>query len=46
VLAKISKLEKSPQKDKALAKGLNEIQKQAERITEQPATLDAYIAAL
>jgi hypothetical protein len=46
VLAKISKLEKSAQKDKALAKGLNEIQKQAERITRQPATLDAYIATL
>src|SRR2546423_12524652 len=42
LLAKISKLEKSAQKDKALAKGLNEIQKQAERITNQPATLDAY----
>src|SRR6266513_3401840 len=46
LLAKISKLEKSAQKDKALAKGLNEIQKQAERITNQPATLDAYIATL
>ncbi len=46
LLAKISKLQKSAQKDKALAKGLNEIQKQAERITRQPATLDAYIATL
>src|SRR6267154_2934113 len=46
LLAKISKLEKSAQKDKALAKGLNEIQKQAERITNQPVTLDAYIATL
>lgn len=46
LLAKISKLEKSAQKDKALAEGLNEIQKQAERITRQPATLDAYIATL
>src|SRR5436190_3106440 len=46
LLAKISKLEKSAQKDKAVAKGLSEIQKQAEQITRQPATLDAYIATL
>jgi hypothetical protein len=46
LLAKISKLEKSAQKDKALANGLSEIQKQADRITGQPATLDAYIATL
>src|SRR6266513_2661422 len=46
LLAKISKLEKSAQKDKALAKGLREIQKQAERVTKQPDTLDAYIATL
>src|SRR6266446_2270478 len=46
LLAKISKLEKSAQKDKALTKGLNEIQKQAERVTKQPDTLDAYIATL
>ena len=46
LLTKISKLEKSAQKDKAVAKGLSEIQKQAERITGQPATLDAYIATL
>lgn len=46
LLAKISKLEKSAKKDKALAKGLNEIQKQAERIVKQPATLDAYIDTL
>jgi hypothetical protein len=46
LLAKVSKLEKSAQKDKALANGLSEIQKQAERITRQPATLDAYIATL
>ena len=46
LLAKISKLEKSAQKDKAVANGLSEIQKQAERITGQPATLDAYIATL
>ena len=46
LLTKISKLEKSAQKDKAVANGLSEIQKQAERITGQPATLDAYIATL
>jgi hypothetical protein len=46
LLTTISKLEKSAQRDKALAKGLNEIQKQAERITKQPVTLDAYIATL
>ena len=46
LLAKISKLEKSAQKDKALAKGLRDIQKQAERVTKQPDTLDAYIATL
>ena len=46
LLAKISKLEKSAQKDKALEKGLREIQKQAERIVTEPATLNAYIATL
>jgi len=46
LLAKISKLEKSAQKDKAVVNGLSEIQKQAEQITRQPATLDAYIATL
>ena len=46
LLAKISKLEKSAQKDKALGKGLNEIRKQAEQISRQPVTLDAYIATL
>jgi len=46
LLAKISKLEKSAQKDKALEKGLREIQKQAERVLAEPATLDAYIATL
>ena len=46
LLAKISKLEKSAQKDNALAKGLREIKKQAERVTKQPDTLDAYIATL
>ena len=46
LLAKISKLEKSARKDKALEKGLSEIQKQAQHITKEPATLDAYIATL
>jgi len=46
LLAKISKLEKSAQKDKALEKGLREIQRQAERIVTEPANLDAYIATL
>jgi len=46
LLAKISKLEKSAQKDKALAKGLREIKNQAERVSKQPDTLDAYIATL
>jgi hypothetical protein len=46
LLVKISKLEKSAQKDKALQKGLREIQKQAERVLTEPATLDAYIATL
>ena len=46
LLVKISKLEKSAQKDKALEKGLREIQNQAERIVTEPATVDAYIATL
>lgn len=46
LLAKISKLEKSAQKDKALEKGLREIQKQAETVVREPATVDAYIATL
>ena len=46
LLAKISKVEKSAQKDKALEKGLHEIQKNAERIVKEPASLDAYIATL
>src|SRR5262245_56106478 len=36
LLAKISKLEKSAQKDKALEKGLREIRKNAERIVKEP----------
>ena len=46
LLAKISKLEKSTHKDKALEKGLREIQKQAEIAVTKPATVDAYIATL
>jgi hypothetical protein len=46
LLAKISKLEKSAQKDKALEKGLSQIKKQAERIVNEPVTLDSYIATL
>jgi len=46
LLAKIKKLEKAAQKDKALAKGLGEIQKQAAHILKEPATVDAYIATL
>jgi hypothetical protein len=46
LLAKISKLEKSAQRDKALQKGLSEIKKQAERIEKEPITLDSYIATL
>ncbi len=44
LLAKIKKLEKAAQKDKALAKGLGEIQNQATHILKEPATMDAYIA--
>src|SRR6266480_2006534 len=46
LLAKIKKLEKAAQKDKALAKGLGEIQNQATHILKEPATMDAYIATL
>jgi hypothetical protein len=46
LLAKISKLEKSAQRDKALQKGMSEIKKQAERIEKEPITLDSYIATL
>src|SRR5205823_7582202 len=46
LLAKIKKLEKEAQKDKALEKGLHEIQKQANHILKEPATVDAYIATL
>jgi hypothetical protein len=46
LLAKIKTLEKAAQKDKALQKGLHEIQKQAEHILKEPATVDTYIATL
>src|SRR6266446_3828776 len=46
LLAKIKTLEKAAQKDKALEKGLREIQKQANHVLKEPATVDAYIATL
>jgi hypothetical protein len=46
LLAKIKTLEKVAQKDKALEKGLREIEKQANHILKEPATVDAYIATL
>ncbi len=46
LLAKIKKLEKEAKKDKALEKGLRELQKQANHILKEPATVDAYIATL
>jgi hypothetical protein len=46
LLAKLKKLEKEASKDKALEKGLREIQKQANHILKEPATVDAYIATL
>jgi len=46
LLAKIKTLEKAAQKDKALEKGLREIEKQANHILKEPATVDAYIATL
>jgi hypothetical protein len=46
LLAKIKTLEKAAQKDKALEKGLREIEKQAHHILKEPATVDAYIATL
>src|SRR6266576_3565884 len=46
LLAKIKTLEKAAQKDKALAKGLGEIQNQATHILKEPATMDAYVATL
>jgi hypothetical protein len=46
LLAKIKTLEKAAQKDKALEKGLREIEKQANHILKEPATVDAYVATL
>jgi hypothetical protein len=46
LLAKIKTLEKVAQKDKALEKGLREIEKRANHILKEPATVDAYIATL
>jgi hypothetical protein len=46
LLAKIKTLEKTAQKDKALEKGLREIEKQANHVLKQPATVNAYIATL
>jgi len=46
LLAKIKTLEKTAQKDKALEKGLREIEKQANHILKEPARVDAYIATL
>lgn len=46
LVAKIKKLEGEAKKDKALEKGLAELKKQAEHISKEPATLDAYIATL
>jgi hypothetical protein len=46
LLAKIKKLEKEAEKDKALEKGLHRIQTQASHILKEPATVDAYVATL
>src|SRR4029077_1714774 len=46
LLAQLKKLEKETSKDKALEKGMREIQKQANHILKEPATVDAYIATL
>lgn len=46
LLSKIKELERKAKKDKALQKGLAEIQKQANHILKEPDTLDAYIATL
>jgi hypothetical protein len=46
LLAKITKLEKAAQKDKAFEKGLREVEKQADHILKEPATVDAYVATL
>jgi hypothetical protein len=46
LLAKIEKLKAKASKDKALAHGLTEIEKNARRIVNAPVTLDAFLAAL
>jgi hypothetical protein len=46
LLAKIVKLKAAAKKDKALEKGLREMEKQANHIIKEPVTLDAYIATL
>jgi hypothetical protein len=46
LLAKIAKLRAAAKKDKALEKGLREMEKQANHIIKEPITLDAYIATL
>jgi hypothetical protein len=46
LLAKITKLKAAAKKDKALEKGLREMEKQANHIINEPVTLDAYIATL
>ena len=44
LLAKIAKLKEAAKKDKALEKGLREMEKQANHIIKEPITLDSYIA--
>src|SRR5437899_4256324 len=46
LLAKIKRLEGEAKKDKALEKGLKGLEKQANHILKEPATVDAYIATL
>jgi hypothetical protein len=46
LLAKIVKLKAAAKKDKALEKGLREMEKQANHVINEPVTLDAYIATL
>src|SRR2546430_948853 len=46
LLAKIDKLKAKAQKDKALVKGLSEMEKEATRIVKAPLTVDAFVATL
>ena len=46
LLAKIVKVKAAAKKDKALEKGLREMEKQANHVINEPVTLDAYIATL